>query len=109
MKATKLFDLAVKERLYFLFVVPFNDWERGFACLVVVFGRIWLRGQVSISCAESCYVLVQNSKDQRAAGNDMSLPHANNLTICIQRMQKQFKKCRPFLLAINSRLHLEAA
>lgn len=26
-------------RLYFLFVIPFNDWERGFACLVVGFGR----------------------------------------------------------------------
>lgn len=39
MKATELFALAGKERLYFLFVIPFNDWERGFACLVVVFGR----------------------------------------------------------------------
>lgn len=61
-----------------------------------------LSGQVSVSCTESCYMLVQNSKDQRAAGNDMSLPHANNLTICIQRMQKQFKKCRLLQLAINS-------
>lgn len=39
MKATELFALAVQERLYFLFVIPFNDWERGFACLAVVFGR----------------------------------------------------------------------
>lgn len=68
-----------------------------------------LRGQVSLSCTESCYMLVENSKDQRAAGNDMSLPHANNLAICIQRMQKQFQKCRLLLLAINSHLHLEAA
>lgn len=36
MKATELFALAVKERLFFLFVIPFNDWERGFACFVVV-------------------------------------------------------------------------
>lgn len=65
-----------------------------------------LGGQVSISCTESCYLLVQNGKDQRAAGNDMSLPHANNLTICIQRMQKQFKKCRLLLLAINSPVYI---
>lgn len=49
-----------------------------------------LGGQVSITSTESCYLLVQTSKDQRAAGNGMSLLHANNLTICIQRMQKQF-------------------
>lgn len=37
MKAAELFaSLAVKEELYFLFVIPFNDRERGFACLVVV-------------------------------------------------------------------------
>lgn len=39
MKATELFALAVKERFCFLFVIHFNDWGRGFACLVVVFGR----------------------------------------------------------------------
>lgn len=38
MKATELFALAVQARLYCLFVIHFNDWERGFACLAVVFG-----------------------------------------------------------------------
>lgn len=66
------------------------------------FWEMLLGGQVSVGCNEICYEWVQNSQDQRTAGNDMSTPHANNLSICIQRMQKQFKKCRLLLLAINS-------
>lgn len=107
MKATQLFALAVKERLYFL-LLHLLMTGREFGCM---FGcgfwkMLLLGGQVSVSWTESCYMLVQNSKDQRAAGNDMSLPHANNLTICVRRMQKQFKKCRLFLLAINSPVYI---
>ena len=79
--------MAAKEKLC-LFVIPFNSRESAF-CIQLWFWKVPLSGQMS-HCTESCCELVQNSKAQRTAGNDMSTPRANNMTVCIQRMQKQF-------------------